>query len=259
MIDKLSDETRSALFEYLLRYGDDRLILGHRLSEWCGHAPILEEDIALANIALDCVGQANALLTLAAEVENKNRTADDLAYFREAVEFKNLQLVEQPNLDFAYTIVRQFFYDAFAVSFLEGLKESKIETLAGMAGKSLKEAKYHLRHSGEWLLRLGDGTEESNKKIQTAVNDFWGFTKEMWETDEVDELLHSEKIAPDIKNLKSVWDETVHGKFEKAKIRMPDDDRFFTSGSRKGIHTEHLGHLLAEMQIVARSFPGAKW
>ncbi len=259
MNENYSPEIRSALFEYLLRYGDDRLILGHRLSEWCGHAPILEEDIALANIALDCVGQANALLTFAAEIENENRTADDLAYFREATEFKNLQLVEQPNIDFAYTIARQFFYDAFAVPFLDKLKESKVETLAGIAAKSFKEAKYHLRHSGEWMLRLGDGTDESGQKIQTAVNDLWGFTKEIFETDEVDDLLISEKITPDPKEIQPVWAETVRGIFEKAKIQMPDDNRFYSTESRKGIHSEHLGHLLAEMQIVARSFPGAKW
>jgi len=258
MINNLDDKTREVLFEYLLRLGDDRLILGHRLSEWCGHAPILEEDIALGNIALDLIGQSSAYLSLAAEVENKNRTEDDLAYFRNEYEFKNLQLVEQPNIDFAYTIVRQFFFDVYEGLFLEELAKSKFEQLAGIAEKSIKENKYHTRHSRQWVLRLGDGTEESRNKIQSAINDFWRFTGELFEENKVDEILKEKNFVPDIKLLKQKWNEIINSTFAEATLKIPEN-KDFTSGGRKGIHTEHLGHLLAEMQIVARSFPGAKW
>lgn len=256
---EINDEKRNELFEYLLRLGDDRLILGHRLSEWCGHAPILEEDIALANIALDCIGQANAFLSLAAEVENKNRTEDDLAYFRDETEFKNLQLVEQPNIDFAYTIARQFFVDTFAVPFYEKLSESVHEELAGIAAKSLKEAKYHLRHSKTWMLRLGDGTEESHKKIQTAVDDLWTYTGELFFENEIDEKLIKEKLIPSAKEIESQWKEEVEKVITEATLKLPEEPNTNLRAGRNGDHTEHLGHILAEMQIVARSHPGAKW
>jgi len=256
---EINDEKRNELFEYLLRLGDDRLILGHRLSEWCGHAPILEEDIALANIALDCIGQANAFLSLAAEIENKNRTEDDLAYFRDETEFKNLQLVEQPNIDFAYTIARQFFVDAFAVPFYEKLSESVHEELAGIAAKSLKEAKYHLRHSKAWMLRLGDGTQESHKKIQSAVDDLWTYTGELFFENEIDEKLIKEKLIPSAKEIESQWKEEVEKVITEATLKLPEEPNTNLRAGRNGDHTEHLGHILAEMQIVARSHPGAKW
>jgi len=256
---EINDEKRNELFEYLLRLGDDRLILGHRLSEWCGHAPILEEDIALANIALDCIGQANAFLSLAAEVENKNRTEDDLAYFRDETEFKNLQLVEQPNIDFAYTIARQFFVDTFAVPFYEKLSESVHEELAGIAAKSLKEAKYHLRHSKTWMLRLGDGTEESHNKIQNAVDDLWTYTGELFFENEVDEKLMKENLVPSAKEIESSWKEEIEKVITEATLKLPEEPNTNLRAGRNGNHTEHLGHILAEMQIVARSHPGAKW
>lgn len=252
------DKTREALYEYLLRLGDDRLILGHRLSEWCGHAPVLEEDIALGNIALDLIGQSSAYLSLAAEVENKNRTEDDLAYLRNEYEFRNLQLVEQPNIDFAYTITRQYFFDVYESLFLLDLAKSKFEQLAGIAEKSIKENKYHTRHSRQWVLRLGDGTEESHNKIQTAVNDLWRFNAELFEENEVDETLKEKKIVPDLKSFQQKWTEIINSTFTEATISIPENNDF-ANGGRNGIHTEHLGHLLAEMQIVARSFPGAKW
>lgn len=258
MTNILDKNIQNALFNYILGLGDDRLILGHRLSEWCGHAHILEEDIALGNIGLDLIGQASAYLSLAAEVENKNRTEDDLAYFRNEYEFKNLQLVEQPNIDFAYTIVRQFFFDVYEGIFLEELAKSKFEQMAGIAKKSIKENIYHTRHSRNWILRLGDGTEESHVKTQTAINDLWKFTGEIFSENENDNILINENFAPDLKPLKSKWNEIIKSVLNEATLEMPENIGF-SSGSRSGIHTEHLGHLLAEMQIVARSYPGAKW
>lgn len=256
---ELIEEFRNELFEYLIRLGDDRLILGHRLSEWCGHAPILEEDIALANIALDCIGQANAFLSLAAEIENKNRTEDDLAYLRDEVDFRNLQLVEQPNIDFAFTVVRQFFVDVFSVHFYEELSKSIIEQLAGVAAKSLKEAKYHLRHSKGWMLRLGDGTEESHKKVQTAVDDLWIFTNELFFENEVDKKLIQEKVAPTAKSIEPKWKEIVEETLKEATLEIPEGPNTNLRSGRNGDHTEYLGHILADMQIVVRSHPGAKW
>ncbi len=255
---ELKDEIREALFEYLLRLGDDKLILGHRLSEWCGHAHSLEEDIALSNIALDFVGQSSALLSLAAEVENKNRTEDDLAYFREATEFKNVQLVEQPNVDFAYTIVRQFLFDNFNLLVSKSLVGSNFEDLAGIAAKTIKESTYHNRHSSQWLLRLGDGTEDSHNRAQKALNDLWMFVADLFYEDRIDELLISEGISFPMNSIKDEWDNKVKETIEKATLKIPET-RLFVRGSRKGIHTEHLGHLLAEMQILPRSFPDAKW
>ncbi len=255
---ELKNEVRDALFEFLLRLGDDRLILGHRLSEWCGHAHSLEEDIALTNVSLDFVGQASALLSLAGEVENKNRNEDDLAYFREAMEFKNVQLVEQPNIDFAYTMVRQFLFDSFNLLLNKNLVESKFEDLAGIAAKTIKESTYHNRHSNQWLLRLGDGTEESHNRTQKAIDDLWIFTADLFYEDEIDELLISEGISFSTKAIKDEWENKTKEIIEKATLTTPET-KLFDRGSRKGIHTEHLGHLLAEMQIVPRSFPDAKW
>ena len=258
MINEIDDITRGDLFEYLLRLGDDRLILGHRLSEWCGHAPMLEEDIALANIALDCLGQANAFLSLAGEVENKGRTEDTLAYFREAVDFRNVKLVEQPNTDFAYTIVRQFFIDVFAFHLYETLSGSEYKPLAAIAEKSLKEVKYHIRHSSEWVLRLGDGTEESHNKTQNAVDNLWQYTNELFEEDSINKRLTQTGIAVNLNYIKEKWNLQVERILQKATLKIPERT-YLIGGGRTGNHSEHLGHLLAEMQIVARSFPDATW
>ena len=255
---KLNNDMRTALFEYLLRHGDDKLILGHRLSEWCGHAPILEEDIALANIALDCVGQASAFLSLAAEVEDKGRSEDDLAYLRNELQFKNLLLVEQPNKDFAQTITRQFFYSSYGIYFFQNLAKCEFEPLAGIFSKAVKETSYHLRHCKEWMLRLGDGTEESHNKTQEAVNDLWRFTDELFFKNEIDELLIQENIVPDTNPIRETWRNYVGEVLTKATLQIPQDENMQTGG-RRGTHTEHLGHLLAEMQIIARSYPNAKW
>ncbi len=247
------------IVEYLIRLADDRLILGHRLSEWCGHAPILEEDIALANIALDCIGQANFLYGAAAELEGNNRSADDIVYFREAVEYKNLLLIEQPNIDFAQTIVRQFLYDTFGVLLFDALQKSKHEQLAGIAQKAVKELRYHFRHSSQWMLRLGDGTEESQRRAQLALNNLWKYTDEMFLTDALENELAEQGIAIRSSTLKEQWTKTVYDVIAKATLKIPESVPFVHKGGREGKHTEHLGHLLSEMQIVARSYPDITW
>lgn len=246
------------LFEYLCRLADDRLVLGQRLAQWCGHAPILEEDIALTNFSLDFVGQASALLKLAGEVEGKGRDEDALAFLRDENEYRNAKLVELPNGDFGVTMVRQFFFDAWDVRLMEQLVKSRHQALAGIAAKALKEAKYHVRHSGEWVVRLGDGTEESHARVQQAVNDLWSFTTELFETDAVEQGLVAEGLAVDASTLKAAWLTDVQDVLSRATLTIPDDPRVVTGG-RRGRHTESLGHLLAEMQILHRSHPGASW
>jgi ring-1,2-phenylacetyl-CoA epoxidase subunit PaaC len=249
------------LFEYLLRLGDDRLVLGHRLSEWCGHGPILEEDIALSNVSLDLLGQATMFLRLAGEVEGQERGEDALAYFRDAVDFRNCQLVELPKGDFAFTIARQFVFDVYAVVLLDALSSSSHAELAAIAAKSLKEAKYHVRHSGEWMLKLGDGTDESHRRVQRAVDQLWRFTGELFDADEIDRAMHEAGIGPDLAALRGTWESLVRDVMARATLTVPQDTprRLGTRGGRIGAHTEALGHLLAEMQIVARSHPGAEW
>lgn len=250
----------NALFELLLRLGDDRLVLGHRVSEWCGHGPILEEDIALANIALDLIGQATMLLRLAGEIEGAGRDEDALAYFRDEVQFRNCLLVEQPNGDFAVTIVRQFLFDVYAVVMLDALTRSSHAPLAAIAAKALKEAKYHVRHSGDWMLKLGDGTEESHGRMQRALDALWRFTPELFAADAIDRALEAEGIAPDLQALHSQWIGIVRDVVERATLTLPADVPVRAGRTaRQGAHSEHLGHLLAQMQIVARSHPGAQW
>lgn len=244
--------------EFCLRLGDDRLILGHRLSEWCGHGPILEEDIALANIALDLLGQAARALEIAAVSEGAGRSADDLVYFRETVQFRNLLMVELPRGDFAFTIARQFLFDAFSVHLMDALQQSSETDVAALAAKAVKEERYHIRHSAEWMVKLGDGTEESHARLQAAVNELWRFTGEMFLADATGEAAAKAGIAPDVAGLRASWDSVVNDVFSRASIARPADE-FFVRGGRAGRHTEHLGHLLAEMQIVARSHPGAEW
>jgi len=249
----------SALFDYLLRLGDDRLVLGHRLSEWCGHAPILEEDIALANIALDCVGHASMLLKLAGQVEGRRRTEDDLAYFREAIAFRNVKLVEQPNGDFARTIARQFLFDAYSLPLYEELASSSHPVLAAISAKILKEVRYHWRHSSEWVCRLGDGTQESHARMQSALDELWTFTAELFESDDIESLLHKAGVVPLGSSLKPRWDELLRRVLSTATLTVPTANQFMLGGSRQGRHSEHLGHILSEMQILARSYPGASW
>jgi ring-1,2-phenylacetyl-CoA epoxidase subunit PaaC len=233
-------------------------VLGHRLSEWCGHGPILEEDIALANIALDLIGQATLLLKLAGEIEGKGRSEDALAYFREAIDYRNVQMVELPNSDYAFTIVRQFLFDVFSYHLLEELQKSANKELAGIAAKGFKEVRYHVRHSSEWVVRMGDGTAESHTRVQNALDHLWRFTGEMFETDRIDEQMIAEGIGANVEEIAPKWRAVVDDVMKRATLTIPNDPPAMTGG-RRGRHTEHLGHMLSEMQIVARSHPGAEW
>jgi ring-1,2-phenylacetyl-CoA epoxidase subunit PaaC len=244
--------TVSPLFGYLVRLGDDRLVLGHRLSEWCGHGPILEEDIAMANIALDLIGQANLFLEQAGKFEGKGRDQDALAYFREAVDYRNILLVELPRGDFGFTIARQFFFSVFNYLQMEALAKSSNADLAGIAGKAMKEAKYHIRHSAEWMVKLGDGTAESHQRVQAAVDELWRFTGEMFIGDDVD------RAMLDPATLEQPWRSQVDDVLKRATLSVPEV-KYMQRGGREGRHTEHLGHMLSEMQIVARSFPDGTW
>lgn len=248
----------SSLFEYILRIGDDSLILGHRLSEWCGHGPILEEDIALTNISLDLVGQATSLLSYAGEVEGKGRDADALAFLRFDRDYKNLLLVEQPNGDFGMTMMRQFLFDAFRKPLFERLQNSADKQLAAIAEKSLKETKYHLKHSSEWVIRLGDGTEESHNRIQDSLNTLWRYTSELFFEDEVDAEMHKQGIAPNMSEVFDEWNTTVHAVLHEATLQIPTNN-WKHEGGRRGMHSEHLGHILAEMQYMQRAYPNMEW
>lgn len=259
MHQEYKNKIKEAMTDYSICLADDLLILGHRLSEWCGHGPILEEDIAITNLALDCIGGASALFQFAAKLENKGRSEDDLAFFREAVEFKNLQIVELPKGDFAFTIARQFLFDTFAYFLFGELSKSSNSELAAIASKIYKEVIYHLRHSTEWVQRLGDGTHESHSRIQSAFDELWMYTEEFFNMEEDHKILLEEKIIPDLTKVKPQWQQRVIGTLSNATLAFPEGDFYYSTGSRKGFHTEHLGHLLSEMQILARSFPGAKW
>jgi ring-1,2-phenylacetyl-CoA epoxidase subunit PaaC len=243
---------------YALRRADDALILGHRLSQWCGHAPMLEEDMALTNIGLDLIGQARLLYTYVAELEGAGRDEDSYAYLRDAPQYRNLLLVEQPNGDFAKTIVRQFFYSAFADPYWRAMTASKNATLAAIAAKSEKESAYHLRHTSEWVIRLGDGTPESHVRAQTAVDELWSFTGELFEADATERELIKEGVAIDPASLHSAWSETMGGVIQEATLQLPAAS-WMQSGGRVGRHSEHLGHLLSEMQYLQRTYPGARW
>jgi ring-1,2-phenylacetyl-CoA epoxidase subunit PaaC len=233
-------------------------VLGHRLSEWCGHAPMLEEDIALANIALDLIGQARPLYAYAAELEGEGRNEDKLAYLRDASQYRNVLLVEQPNGDFAVTIVRQFLYAAFMAPFWRLLAGSRDATFAAIAAKAEKEAAYHLRHSAEWLIRLGDGTPESHARAQAALDELWMYTGELFEADAIERGLIERGVALDPQTLRPEWDETVDRVLGEATLKRPPDG-WMQTGGRTGRHSEHLGFILADMQFLQRAYPGATW
>jgi ring-1,2-phenylacetyl-CoA epoxidase subunit PaaC len=247
-----------AFFEYLLRLGDDRLVLGHRLSEWCGHGPILEEDIALANIALDLIGGATLLLKLAGQIEAKGRTEDTLAYLRDGVDFRNALMVELPKGDFGFTIVRQFFFSVYSFLAMDAVSRSSNADLAGIAAKGVKEARYHVRHCAEWVVTLGDGTDESHARAQDAVDDLWRYTGELFLADDIDREVADVGLGVDPSTLSDRWNAEVGRVLSDATLTIPKTN-YMQRGGRDGKHTEHLGHLLSEMQIVARSHPGASW
>jgi ring-1,2-phenylacetyl-CoA epoxidase subunit PaaC len=245
-------------FDYLVRLADDRLVLGHRNSEWCGHGPILEEDIALANIALDLIGEATLFYKLAGEAEGKERNEDALAYFRDAIDFRNVLMLELPKGDFGFTIVRQLFFSVFSSLQMDALQKSTNTEVAGVAAKALKESRYHVRHAAQWVVTLGDGTEESHKRVQHAVDELWRYTGEMFLADDVDRAAAADGLGVDPSTLEDPWRTQVDEILTRATLTTPNVS-YMQRGGRIGRHTEHLGHLLSEMQIVARSHPGADW
>jgi ring-1,2-phenylacetyl-CoA epoxidase subunit PaaC len=249
---------QKALFEYVLRMADDSLILGQRLGEWCGHGPILEEDIALTNISLDLIGQSISLFDLAAALQGEGKTQDDFAFLRFENQYKNVLLVEQPNGDFAMTILRQFFFDAFRKPFYEALCKSPITQLAAIAEKSLKETRYHLKHTSEWVIRMGDGTEESHARAQAAIDHLWRYTHELFYEDAIDAELQAAAQVPSLKAIETSWLETVKAVFAEATLEIPANNWKF-DGGRQGRHSEHMGYLLAELQYMQRAYPNMQW
>jgi ring-1,2-phenylacetyl-CoA epoxidase subunit PaaC len=258
-VDAMSDQSLvAARFRYLLRLGDTSLVLGQRLGEWVGHAPALEEDLGLANLALDLIGQARLLLTYAAEVEGRGRDEDALAFLRDAPAFANLTLAEQPNGDFAHTIVRQWLLDTWQLEVYEALHGSADTRLAAIAAKASKETRYHHRFSSGWLVRLGDGTEESHRRAQDALDHLWRFTGELFVPDEVDEQMAAAAVAPRLADIEGRWSAGIDETLREATLRRPPYQPYPWHGKR-GVHSEHLGHLLSVMQHLQRTYPGAQW
>jgi ring-1,2-phenylacetyl-CoA epoxidase subunit PaaC len=250
--------TETPLLHAVLARADDALVHAHRLSEWVGHAPMLEEELALGNVALDLLGQARALYGYAAEVEGQGRTEDHLAYLRDAPQFRNLLLLEQPNGDFAATIARLFLHSAFLLPWWHAAMRSSDATLAAIAAKAEKEVAYHLRHAGEWLVRLGDGTEDSHRRAAEALDRLWRFTGEMFAPDAAEASLVEAGVLPDPAAIRPEWDATVARVLDLATLPRPQDG-WMQTGGRRGVHTEHLGHMLAVMQHLQRAHPGATW
>jgi len=246
------------LFVGLCRLGDNTLILGHRVSEWCGHAPVLEEDIALANMALDLIGQTQLWLGLAGEVEGRGRSADDLAFLRDAWDFSNILLVERPNRDFGHTLMRQFLFDAWHQPLLKAAEGSADARIAEIAAKAGKEVAYHLERSADLVIRLGDGTDESHARMQDALDRLWPYAGEVFLPDATDARLAAAGILPAPDSLRPVWDATVAEVLAEATLTRPAGT-FAHQGGRQGRHTEHLGHLLTSMQWLQRAYPGAGW
>lgn len=255
----MTETNSDALFQYLLRLGDNTLVLGHRVSEWCGKAPVLEEDIALANTALDLVGQTQLWLEYAAEVEGADRSADNLAFLRDVWDFRNLLMLERPNLDFGHTMMRQFLFDVFNVALLTRLQAASDTRIAEIAAKSLKEAKYHVDRSADTVIALGDGTPESHARMQNALDLLWPFAGEMFVADDVDAAMVNAGIAPDLSDLQVEWRRHVTAVLDEATLTIPDGDFAHQGGKTGRQHTEHLGHMLAEMQWLQRAYPGSAW
>ncbi len=250
--------SNDALLQFLLRMGDNTLILGHRVSEWCGHAPVLEEDIALANTALDLIGQTQMWLGLAGEIDG-GKSADDLAFLRDAWDFRNVLLVEVPNGDFGRTLMRQFLFDAWHSIMLGRLMTSSDDRVAAIAAKASKEVTYHLERSGDTVVGLGDGTEESHARMQEALDYLWPYVGEMFASDDVDAEMVAARIAPNPADLRAEYDALIERVLSEATLTIPES-RFAHKGGRDGrMHTEHLGHLLTQMQWLQRAYPGAKW
>ena len=247
-----------ALLETVLRLGDNALILGQELAKWTSHAPTVELDIALANQALDLIGQARLLLDYAGRLEGRGRDEDGLAFGRDAWDFRNVLLVELPRGDFARTMLRQYFYALWAEGFYEALQQSRDATLAAIAGKAVKEMAYHARHAGEWVVRLGDGTAESHRRLAAALAELWPYTHELFMTDEADAAMAAAGIIADVAALRPAWERGVGEVLGRAGLEVPEDS-WQPEGGRRGVHSEHLGYILAEMQHLPRMYPDAKW
>ena len=247
-----------ALFEYLLRLGDNALILGQRLGEWISNAPTVELDIALGNQSLDLIGQARMLFDYAGRVEGKGRSEDDIAFLRDVLDFRNVLLVEQPNGDFGQTVMRQFLYGTYASALYERLSGSADNELAGIAQKAVKEMAYHARHSGEWVVRLGDGTEESHGRVQAGLDFLWPYAHELFSADDIDRTMAERGIGIDPSDLKDDWLESVTGVIGRATLTLPETN-WAPDGGKQGRHTENLGYILSDLQFMQRAYPGAEW
>ena len=247
-----------ALAQSLIALADDHLILGHRLSQWCGHAPMLEEDLSMPNMALDLLGQARNLYTYAGELEGKGRTEDDLAYLRTDREYRNCLMVERPNGDFAHTMLRQLYFAAFMHPYWAAMGESLDETLRGIADKAVKEVAYHIRHAGEWVVRLGDGTDESARRMAAAVDALHPYTDELFSVNAAQQACIDAQILPDPRKLRLEWQSTIEDVFSQAFLAIPEVP-FPQEGGRDGRHTEDFGHLLSELQYMQRAYPGMSW
>ena len=246
------------LYNYILGIADNSLILGQRMGELCGHGPSLETDIACTNISLDLFGQVRTYYQYAAKIAGDGRTEDDIAMLRKERDYLNVLLVEQPNTDFAYTMARQFLFDVYHLLFLNELQKSKDLQLSAIATKSIKEVSYHQRFSSDWIKRLGDGTEESHQKMQTAIDDLWIYTDELFHQTEADKAMFSEGIGVDITKLKGAYYKKVNDILEEATLNIPES-KYFQKGGKQGIHSEHMGYLLTELQYMQRAYPNMEW
>ena len=251
-------KNQSSLYSFLTIQADTALINGQRLGEWCGHGPVLEQDIAMTNIALDCIGRARLIYQYACTIDSRFKDEDEMAYMRNVMEYKNLLLAEQPNGHFGVTIARQFFLDAFHLPFYEALCESKDEKLAAIAAKSVKELAYHYRWSSEWVVRLGDGTPESHARMQEGIDEMFAFTGEMFEATEDESILTEGGIIPALELIKQNWQTRVSQTLQHATLIEPKAG-WMQSGGKKGVHFEHLGHILSELQYMQRVYPGLEW
>lgn len=251
-------DVQKYMLRYTLQLGDNAWILSHRLSEWCSNGPFLEEDLAMTNIALDLIGRAQGLYRYAAQLDGSGKTEDDFAYRRNERQYYNNLLVELPNGDFANTMVRQLFVSVFEFYFFSKLQESKDETLAAIAAKTLKEVRYHMAHASDWVVRLGDGTDESHQRTQDAVDALWMFTNDMFDMDNADHALVADGIGVDLIIIKQHWESHISKVLQEATISLPGNC-YMQTGSKNGVHTEYLGHILGEMQFLQRAYPDAKW
>lgn len=251
-------EAQKALLDFILIHADNSLIISQRLSEWCGHGPVLEQDMAMTNIALDYIGRSRLLYQYAAEISADGRTEDDFAFMRVELDYKNCLLAEYPNTDFAFTVARQFFLDTFYLDFLEGLVQSSDERISHIAAKAIKETAYHYKWSSDWVIRLGDGTELSHEKMQNAVNQLWRYKDEMFEPVESEKQMIRDLVSPNLENIKSLWHDKVQQVFSEACLMKPDEG-WGQKGGKIGYHTEHMGYLLADLQYMQRAYPGLDW